>query len=298
MSKNGITYKIVHKIWIFFKMIWSYLSYLPYYLYKPVLNKKNNNKEKIIVSFTTYPARLKCLLLVVGSIVRQTLKPNEIVLYLSKEQFENLNHPIFKSIQKQGVKINLIDDDLRSHKKYFYAMQEYENDIIITIDDDIIYDRHLIRDLYKSYLRHPNAVSARRVHKIKFGENKKVLPYSKWDYDTKELRDIESTKLVATGCGGILYPPHVLHKDWKDIEGIKKTCICADDLWLKIMEILNNKPVVLAKSKNYKLKHVWGTNLNGLAVNNVQKDGNDTQLKKICEYKKINLYELLENHKN
>ncbi|MEH7746760.1 hypothetical protein V7659_17200 [Neobacillus drentensis] len=292
MNKKNPIYQIARTGWLFFKKVTSYISYIPYYIFKPQLPQNSKDTPKIVVSFTTYPARVKCLPLVIGSIVRQTRQPDIVVLYLSKKQFSDLDNPIFDSIRKQGVKITLVDDDLRSHKKYFYAMQEYAESIVITIDDDIIYDKYMIEDLYKSYLKHPKAVSAKRVHKIKFDSEKKVLPYLKWGYDTKELIDIESLELVATGCGGILYPAGSLNKSWNDPEGIKSTCLRADDLWLKVMEVLNSIPVVLVKSRSYKLKHVWGTDLDGLANDNVLNDGNDVQLANICRYLDVDLHGL------
>lgn len=296
MKKNNLIYRLLRIIWLFMKKVIAYISYIPYYIYKPKLIKQNNSGPRIIVSFTTYPARVRCLPLVVGSIIRQTKQPDEIILYLSKKQFDNTDNTIFDTIRKQGVIINLVDDDIRSHKKYFYAMEEFSDSIIITIDDDIIYDKNMIEDLYNSYLRHPNAVSAKRVHRIKFNEKKRILPYSNWDYDTRDIIDKESLELVATGCAGILYPPNCLYKDWKDIKAIKETCLCADDLWLKVMELLNNIPVVLAKSESYALKHIWATDFNGLGINNILNNGNDSQLKEICKYKEIDIYSLIKRN--
>ena len=296
MNNKNLIYRGLRMIWLFIKRIIAYISYIPYYLHKPELIEKNNKNPELVVSFTTYPARIKCLPLVVGSIIRQSKQPDAIVLYLSKKQFKNVNNPIFDTIKKQGVKITLVDDDIRSHKKYFYAMEEFPNSVIITIDDDIIYDKNMIEDLYNSYLRHPKAVSAKRVHRITFDRNNKILPYLNWDYNTRDIVDEESLELVATGCAGILYPPNCIYKEWNDIEGIKETSLCADDLWLKVMELLNNVPVVLAKSKSYNLKHIWATNFNGLGIDNILNNGNDLQLENICKYKKIDIYDLVKRN--
>lgn len=289
--EKSFFYKIIRRGWLLFKGMVTNISYIPYYIYKPKL--KYNSDNNIIVSFTTYPARIKCLPLVVGSIIRQKIKPQKIILYLSKKQFEDLKNPIIKGIVRQGVIVKLVDDDLKSHKKYYYAMQEYPNNIIITIDDDIIYDKNMIADLYKSYLKHKTCISARRVHKMKFDENKMILPYNEWDYNTKKHIDEESYELMATGCGGVLYPPKSLHQDWKNVKTIKSSCLRADDLWLKIMELKNNVPVVLVKSKSYKLRHIWGTDRNGLGISNITYDGNDIQLRNICDAEKIDLYDLV-----
>ena len=161
------------------------------------------------------------------------------------------------------------------------------------MDDDIIYDKNLIKDLYNSYLKHPKAVSAKRVHQIIFDKQGNVVPYDKWLIATKNLIDIESYDLVATGCGGILYPPHSLDERVFDSSVIKKTCLKADDLWLKVMELLKGTTVVLVKSKNYKLKHIWNTEREGLALDNVGTGENDKQLRNICHYFSLDLNQLI-----
>lgn len=40
-----------------------------------------------------------------------------------------------------------MDEDIRSHKKYWYAISEYPGMSIITVDDDIIYSSDTIKDL-------------------------------------------------------------------------------------------------------------------------------------------------------
>lgn len=279
------------------KMIYSYASYVRYYLHKPVLLPSTSDPS-ITVSFTTYPAREKWLPIVVGSIVHQSKKPNRIVLYLSEDQFPDTKSTILTSLEKQGVLIKLKPDDMCSHKKYLYAMQEYPDDIIVTIDDDIIYDRNLIKDLFESYKRHPHAVSGKRVHKIRFDSNGKPKPYHEWDIATYKNIDSESTELVATGCGGVLYPPRCLDKSFCNVEAIKSTCMYADDLWLKVMELLNGFPVVLAKSENYKLIHVWNTECDGLALENIGSKGNDVQLSNICNYYNVDLFSLVKDNCN
>ena len=40
--------------------------------------------------------------------------------------------------QKRGLTIRFCED-LKAHKKYYYAFKEYPDDIVITVDDDVIY---------------------------------------------------------------------------------------------------------------------------------------------------------------
>lgn len=276
------------------KMIVAYIKSIPYRIPRSPLKPCCEGAPKIVVSFTTYPKRMKCVPLVVESILNQTMRPDIIVLYLSKEQFIDEKKFIAK-LESKGVMVRLVDEDLKSHKKYFYAFEEYPKSIIITIDDDIIYNKHLIEDLYNSWKRYPKAVSAKRVHKITFDDQKHIRAYAEWEQEYQKCTDIPSKELCATGCGGVLYPPKCLAPRIADKKAIYQTCLHADDLWLKSMELLVGTPVVLAKSKNYSLQHIWGTVEDGLAKKNVVACGNDEQLRLICEYLQIDFYKLIFN---
>ena len=243
-----------------------------------------NLQEHIIVSFTSYPQRIKFVSKVLKSIVNQTLQADKILLWLSIEQFplreENLPKEILM-YRKEGLEIRWCDD-LKPHKKYFYTMQEYPESIIITIDDDIYYEKDMIETLVKSYKKYPYAISALRVHRIitnKFGE---IMPYSNWIKEDDTALDRPAFNLIATGCGGVLYPPRCLNEIAFNKLKIIKSCIEADDLWLKVMELLNNKPVVLAR-KHRKINVIEDSQDLALWKENVNFGKNDEQLKAILK---------------
>ena len=81
-ERENLLYCCMKVGWRLFKKIRSYLSYIKFYVNKPSL-QEGNNIPNITVSFTTYPAREKWLPVVVGSLLRQKLQPDRIVLYLS-----------------------------------------------------------------------------------------------------------------------------------------------------------------------------------------------------------------------
>ena len=79
----------------------------------------NNQKSDLIVSLTTFPARIDKMWIIIECMLRQSYKPDKIILWLSKEQFNNLGI-LPKSLLKlrnRGLEIELCDGDLRSHKK-------------------------------------------------------------------------------------------------------------------------------------------------------------------------------------
>ena len=81
------------------------------------------HNRRIIVSLTSFPARIGVVWMVVESLMHQTLKPHKIILWLSKEQFSTIESLPKKLLaqRERGLEIRLVDGDIRSHKKYIYA---------------------------------------------------------------------------------------------------------------------------------------------------------------------------------
>jgi len=211
---------------------------------------KTNNQQHVVVSLTSFPARFDTLHFAIKSILNQSMKPNLIFLCLTKEEVKNESElpDSVLTLKKYGLQIFFADDNLKPHNKYYYAMKQYPESLIITVDDDNMYDKTLIRDLYASYTKYPDIISARRVHKITKNENNNILPYNKWRYEyKKETRP--SYDLLATGVGGVLYPPGILPMEAFDAKKIRELCLNADDIWLKFMQLKNNIPVVWVKGR-------------------------------------------------
>lgn len=203
--------------------------------------KSLERQKKLIVSLTSYKRRFKKLHLVLESIFNNTMKPSKVVLTIYKKDFYFLKKKLKRLIFNNYLELIVTDIDLKPHKKYFEVMKKYKDYAIITIDDDIIYTKDLIESLYNSYLKYPNCIHARRVHKIMV-KNNKVLPYNSWLKEYKmELNP--SFYLLATTGGGTLFPPNILNISDENIEEIYK-CITADDIYLKYLSRKRNIKIV------------------------------------------------------
>lgn len=241
--------------------------------------------KKIIVSVTSYPKRIGTIKSVIDTILSQTKRADHVILWLAEEQFPNKEDDLPKELvamSRQGLLDIRWCDDLRPHKKYFYAFQEYPNDLVITVDDDILYPSNTIATLFASYLLYPNAVSASRAHIIAIN-NHEIIPYNYWIHEINSLLHSPSMQLIATGCGGVLYSPSLFRKEFFDKNAIISTCLHADDLWLKAMQVMSNVPVVLAK--NYEpLQYVPSSQDEALFQFNIRQQQNDVQLKQIIQW--------------
>ncbi len=239
---------------------------------------KETRDVRIIVSMTTIPFRIEAAAVVISIMMHQTMKPDEIIINLGDKFFEGVQLPeLLLEEEKCGVKINFCHD-LYCHTKYFHTIKSHPDDIVITVDDDIIYSETLIEELYASYQKFPNAVSAMRAHLITFDEkNDELAPYNKWKYCCSDYIGIPTHKMLATGVGGVLYPPHAFTDELFNVDALLKVCPKADDLWLKVMEIVNDTPVVVVK-RNHQLSFIGDTQDVGLCYDNVGNSQNDAQL--------------------
>lgn len=243
------------------------------------MNKQD--EKKLIVSITSYPARIHYVHRVLSTIIAQTMKPDDIILYLAQEQFsgkeKDLPLELLEIIRSGKVKLRWVDD-LKAHKKYYFAFREYPDDLVITIDDDVLYAPDMIELLYHSYLRHPNAVSALRTHLMMFSEQYGIFPYERWIMKYSEIVDCPSQQLFCTGCAGALYPVQLFNQDLLNKEAILEYCKYADDIWLKLMELICDIPVVLA-DKQHDLQIIEESQSTKLADINISEHMNDKQLK-------------------
>ena len=221
-------------------------------------------QPKLLVSLTSYPARMNTIHLCLDSLYKQSLKADKILLWLAKEQFPQKEVDL-PSRLTEDVKAGKLEirwcDDIGSHKKYFYAMQEYPHDIIVTVDDDIIYEPDALKTLYSSYEKFPHAISAHRCSLLLFDDSGNLLPCSRWVLPYEDLVGTPSHQLMPIGSRGILYPPGLFGEAAFEKNKIIKNCtfekiVFFNDTWTKIHSLLLDIPVVLVHrdSKSQQIK--------------------------------------------
>lgn len=210
---------------------------------------KDVSHPRVIVSLTSFPRRLSKLHLVIEAILRQSVKPDKIVLYLTATQVpgvEQLPRPL-RALCSRGLEIRLCPDEIRSHTKYFYAMQEFPDDIVITVDDDLFYRSDLVESLLKHHEEHPGHIIANWVKRI----NSDTDRYAWWPDVTDKPQS--SNRFLLLGVSGVLYPPKSLHPDAFNADNIKALSLTADDVWLSAMALRQGTPIYYT---HYRYNHL------------------------------------------
>ena len=254
---------------------------LPHYLARSTAVDASRQVD-VIVSFTSFPARIGEVWQVVECMFRQTYLPKRIILWLSKEQFPTADGVPASLKEREGslFEIRLVDGDIRSHKKYYYVSKEYPDSLVLLIDDDLYYPTDMIEKLVNERASYPNSFVCRYAFKMLYSRDGNMLPYNYW----REYNGASEGNAVFFGTGGgVLFKPSMLYKDLVDPDLFLKLTPLADDVWLNAMVRLSKLNIrkikcgllLPVKSKGPKIT---------LCSQNVGDGKNDEQIRSVIEY--------------
>lgn len=238
---------------------------------------------RVIVSLTSYPGRIHLVHETIVTILQQSIKPEKIILWLADSQFPEKESALPESLL--GMRSELFEikwcEDFRSYKKLIPALKAYPRHVVVTADDDILYDNTWLEGLLMSLLRDPDAVHCYRAHRVDLQGSDKIGPYKKWKRDILEEKG--SPLNFFTGCGGVLYPPRALYHHATDDRLFMDICPTGDDIWFWGMAVLNGTKIRVAGKKKFDLKFVESSQDEALWMVNDQGGRNDAMIAALFE---------------
>lgn len=258
--QNKIKYKKINSniIWVSGVDLYKPVSNKSPEYYIKTLSKIIKTKAEIkpgnvqtIISLTSFPARINNIHIVIKSLLKQSVKPDKIVLYLSEQEFPEKNIPDnLKNLMGQIFEIRFVKENFKSYAKLIYALTDFPNSNIVTVDDDILYPKNLLSTLLKEHKKNPKTICAHRIRKINI-QNEVIMPYRTWKLSEK--RSLVSKPLKPDfknffcGVGGVLYPPRSLHPDVLNCDKFLKLCAHQDDVWFWAMAVKNNHKISVTR---------------------------------------------------
>lgn len=260
-----------------------------YFITHPIdtgINTTEHRDRKLVCSLTSFPARIDEIWVCIETIFRQTVKADEIILWLATPQFPDYQLPdSLKRCVSKGLTIRWVDDDLRSHKKYYYVLQEYNEADVVLLDDDLYYPDQLLENLVDMACRHPQSICATRVHKMTYTGGQ-LNPYRQWISNYNNRKELADKDYFFTSGAGTLIPTGIMPKDTFNDKVFRDICFHADDVWLNMqarkanIEVFSNDRFDKEEISIGKTQHVK------LVNRNVSGGGNDTQIKAVMNYLK------------
>ena len=171
-----------------YSLQWSLDRYYEFYLKANIYNidyasigldvARSSSREdyigtdnRLIITLSSWPGRISNVVPVINSILHNSILPTDIVVNLAKpdwnipedtivdldylETFKNNDFAELIDLARKNpiIKLNWYNDSaLKSWKKHLYVLDNYsENDVVICIDDDILYSEVFIETMLKSY---------------------------------------------------------------------------------------------------------------------------------------------------
>lgn len=246
-----------------------------------LLNKKSINSystgRKIIVSLTSYPARINTAWITIESLINQKRQPDKIILWLSNAQFQSIDSlpTALLKMRDRGLDIRLVDGDIKSHKKYAYVFNEYPDDYVIIADDDIVYPSDMIEKLMKGFTMDKVHCSYGSI--VRYDNDGNPVTYKNWQ---PVLGLSDDPELFFGSGGGTLMVPSSLHRDCCNIDMATSLCPTADDIWLNTMARLAKLKIKKVRSGlifpnvTRQKDRLWdknvGKNLNDIQIGNIK----------------------------
>lgn len=232
----------------------------------------------IIVSLTSFPQRINRVHLTVESLLRQTIRPEKIILWLSSTQFPHATElpRSLTRLTSRGLTIQFVDEDLRSYKKYYHLLKDYSG-TFVTVDDDVFYHPKMLETLFDAHLKHPHAVIANRCVLIE-----PEMPYHQWRLASHCPQP--SYNLLPTGCAGVLYPAGCLPELALRKDLFSSLCMDADDIWLNVSYYMNHVPVFKTDFDLYLLPVISNRNTHLHTLNVSEGSNNDRSIDSVRRY--------------
>ncbi|NCD42169.1 MAG: hypothetical protein EOL88_08765 [Bacteroidia bacterium] len=247
--------------------------------------------QKIVVSLTTFGKRIDSVYITIESIARQTLKPDVVILWLAENEFNRNNIPItLRKFEEKGLTIDFYAA-IGPYKKLIPTLKKYPEEIIITIDDDMIYPNTLIEKLIKNHDKYPDCICCNQARTITLDKNNNPKPYCKW---TRIWQcESPSYEYIPIGVGGVLYFPGCFDGSVTDEDLFLKLSPTNDDLWFKILSLKKGvKTMVINELDPSDFIPLDSSNHEALAVENVGEKMNNPQFMALISFYNINLSKL------
>lgn len=227
-----------------------------------------------VVTLTSHADRIGRAFAAIESISRGRCLPRRILLYLGRQhEGEPLPHGLLR-LRQRGLEIVYVDD-VGPHTKYYpwlLANDRFDHPLA-TADDDKLYPRNWLAGLLDAYRARPDLIHCWRAREIRTGADG-LRPYREWPLCATTHA---AFRHLATGVGGVIYPPAFLHALQSAGDRFQDCCPKADDLWLHVTALREGFRVRQVEGQACEFTGIPYSSGSALQRTNMDGGQNDTQ---------------------
>ena len=206
----------------------------------------------LVVSMTSYPARIKHAWLALESLFRQDVSDFRVVLVLARSQFPGEQLPrMIRRLETKGLEIMWVERDGKSFDHLWPAYEGFPSSTVVSVDDDKFFAPDMISTLRLAAKENPHTIIGWRgwemrkvTQTVSFGVN--------WIRATDKT---PSCRLFMPPGNGSLYPPGLLPDQTGDHALRERVCPNADDVWFWAMARMNGSRSLCLGRPNH--RPVW-----------------------------------------
>lgn len=236
---------------------------------------------QLVVSLTSHPGRIDVVEKTIDSLLRQSIKPDAVVLWLEETKFPNREKSLPKSLlryRKFGLSIKWYVKEIRSYCKLVPELKDNPDVVIVTADDDVLYPEDWLEKLYVSYLKYPNEIHCHHAYGYYVNNDDMITRL-----DVDNTVGYLSKSVIPMGVGGVLYPPASLFSDVTNEDVFCDIAPTNDDFWFWAMGKLNDTKSRLVEGYVGNIVCIDGTQDCGLCNNENDMTNIGIQFKNIIE---------------
>ena len=253
------------------------------YFFRPYINSLiasmrdkcylNTTKREtpIVISLSASREDFGLLPITIYSLLQQELKADKIILWLDNE-YEDLTNIPYEITQliKNGLEIRFVNN-FNNYTNTIEPLKHFKSSINIIAEENIYYPQTWLKNLYISYVSHPEDIHTHQANKIEQIENKIIInePLKSENASFKAMFNIKS---------GVLYPPDCFTKEALRSDIYLKYCPHNPTLWFWAMALIHDRKIRLVKKhikkfsiintlENYFLKKTNSNNFDNEAKN-------------------------------
>lgn len=247
----------------------------------PARRASRRDDPRVVVSLTSFPARLERAWITIETMLRQDRAVDRVVLVLAEDEFPGRDLPrrIVRQ-QRRGLEILWTERNHRCFNKLLFTLAAYPDAMVVTVDDDALYEPWLVSRLVAYAEENPGVIVGHRGWEVQ-RDGDMLAPYIRWP---KASLSTPTARVFLTGVGGVLYPPHTLPTDLLDDMTLAgELCPTNDDIWFWAVARTAGIPAHCLGSISFRALRCQG-HMPKLETGNRLQGGNDVQFARVFDH--------------